>query len=168
MSAWMCNNSTISAVAYAIVEERLHTAGGFVAVSDVHESLVFENIRSLKHRYGDRADGMIEEYDHVTAAEALPALEPHDIRSLANCLYYQSCEHPEYESSPGCEVTKALIDLIEKRFADKGIDKDRIPDGPWGLTELTAVSKRSFFDLTKPENRETKAALKSIGLTLAY
>jgi len=70
---------------------------------EVAQLLLDENIKSVNYRYSETETGFIE-YDRgapiLTAIQAIKA---------AQCLRYQSCEHPEYDGSIAERLIEAII-----------------------------------------------------------
>ena len=70
---------------------------------EVAQLLLDENIKSVNYRYSETETGFIE-YDRgapiLTAIQAIKA---------AQCLRYQSCEHPTYEGSIAELLVEAII-----------------------------------------------------------
>ena len=70
---------------------------------EVAQLLLDENIKSVNYRYSETETGFIE-YDRgapiISAIQAIKA---------AQCLRYQSCEHPTYEGSIAQLLVEAII-----------------------------------------------------------
>jgi hypothetical protein len=128
MSAFIVNPNHISAlvrwacrarvcVYYGNPSRRLDIPGNEQEACDI---LLAENVKSYNYRY----DETIEEtmvYDAFATS-----LRPIDVIKACHCLEYQSCEHPEWESS----TAKAIVTAIEGTAtrALPGYD-----DAPWEI-----------------------------------
>jgi hypothetical protein len=111
MSAFTVTNTHINAlvryasrndisVFYSNPTMRLNVSGNEQKVAQL---LLDENIKSVNYRYSEKESGHIE-YDQgapmLTAIQAIKA---------AQCLRYQSCEHPTYEGSIAELLVEAII-----------------------------------------------------------
>lgn len=102
MSAFTVNNGHIDVLVNAAAQFEVFTgsAGVFRALGEL---LWSENYRSVNYRY--REGEPVPAYVlHTTEAP----LSPVAVAKAANCLEYQSCEHPEWEESEA----KVALDLI--------------------------------------------------------
>lgn len=70
---------------------------------EVAELLLNTNIKSVNYRYSEKESGYIE-YDR-----GAPILSAIQAIKAAQCLRYQSCEHPEYEGSIAERLIEAII-----------------------------------------------------------
>ena len=103
MSAFICSDRHIATIAIAFT--RLIGGDDAQALAD---ELLAENIRSVNHRY--RESTPVEPCD-LSDHEA-DTRTPPELIALCECLGYQSCEHPQWESSNA----KQLLDLITAQF----------------------------------------------------
>jgi hypothetical protein len=94
---------------------------------EVAQLLLDENIKSVNYRYSETETGFIE-YDRgapiISAIQAIKA---------AQCLRYQSCEHPTYEGSIAQLLVEAIISDAIPRL-------EGYNDAQWAIhsTEVTA------------------------------
>jgi hypothetical protein len=79
-----------------------------------------ENIASVSYRYNDEPvsdlPGPIGEtylYEYVTPQRTLTPVEIH---TMTRGYRYQSCEHPDWESSEACRLTEMLLTTIETQL----------------------------------------------------
>lgn len=123
MSAFICTDRHIATIAVAFTR----LIGGDDAQALANE-LLAENIRSVNHRY--REDTAIEPCD-ISSHEA-DTRTPPELIALCECLDYQSCEHPGWESSNA----KQLLDLMTAQFrataAARGFTRAR-EAGVWAI-----------------------------------
>lgn len=94
--------------------------------------LLMENVRSVAHRY----DETIEEAHPEILTAVFPASRvmgakvmhytPVQVLKLISCYEYQSCEHPDWESSEAYAFCQALRAMMISRLP--GYD-----DAPWGI-----------------------------------
>ena len=111
MSAFTVTNTHINAlvryasrhdisVFYGNPTMRLNASGH---EQEVAQLLLDENIKSVNYRYSETETGFIE-YDR-----GAPILSAIQAIKAAQCLRYQSCEHPTYEGSIAELLVKAII-----------------------------------------------------------
>jgi hypothetical protein len=125
MSAYICNPSHIAFVAcWATAFDQFATPAKRVEnATKAAKVLAEENIRSVSHRYPDQKDGercgprltdqqivdlsvlWAENY----ASHRNRINEPVQAIKLAHCLDYQSCEHPDYETSEAAKLIRQAI-----------------------------------------------------------
>ena len=111
MSAFIVSDSHINAlvryasrhkvgVSYGATVMRLNAFDNEQAVAQI---LFEENVKSVNYRYSESETTQID-YDRgapiLTAIQAIKA---------AQCLRYQSCEHPEFENSLASKFIEAII-----------------------------------------------------------
>ena len=107
--------------------------GGWVTADDVDPTalgrlLLAENMRSVLHRYTDAIEAdeyalyaqIVETYRYRPVVHVAPATAIKAARSMA----YQSCEHPEWQTSEA----KAICEAIE-HFAVDAMPTYRASDG---------------------------------------
>lgn len=146
MSAYIVSHSTIAAIVtfaqrrlWSCVPPPPHSGRGTVNISDIDpdrlgQALLTENIRSVNYRY-QRQD-LIVRYRHVAtyvgavSTEITRTLTALDIVKIAHCLEYQSCEHPDWETSWARDFLKRVVDTAIHELP--GYD-----DAPWGLYTAT-------------------------------
>jgi hypothetical protein len=102
MSAFICNNSHVTAL--AVHAARNHILGRTDA-NQIGEMLHAENVNSVNYRYGEttKPDFALCEW------AAFHDFSPVQIVQAARCLRYQSCEHPGWEQSDACKLLEAII-----------------------------------------------------------
>jgi hypothetical protein len=102
MSAFICNNSHITALAVYAARNRLL---GLKDANQIGQMLHAENVASVNYRYGEDTKpeftlcewAAFREFSHVQIVKA------------ARCLRYQSCEHPGWNDSEACKLLEAII-----------------------------------------------------------
>lgn len=110
MSAFTVTNTHINAlvryasrndisVFYGNPTMRLNVSGNEQKVAQL---LLDENIKSVNYRYSETDTGYIT-YRSAPILSAIEAIK------AAQCLRYQSCEHPEYKGSIAELLVKAII-----------------------------------------------------------
>ena len=101
MSAFICSDNHIGEIA------------AFAEPGDeqyVGQALLAENIKSYEYRYkGNKFSGF--EFKPLQPYQRQYAGNPVQILKLIASLRYQSCEHPDYETSPAY----AMLGAIEKK-----------------------------------------------------
>lgn len=150
MSAFIVSNTQINALVrfasrnnirayYGNPTRVLNVAG---EEQETAELLLAANYDSVNARYGESE--VPREIVYRIDAPLLSALQA---IKLAQCLEYQSCEYPEWESS----AAKALVDAIISTAVNKlpgydaapwTIDDDE-PAGPVGLVEQMNALKKA-------------------------
>ena len=135
MSAFTVTNTHINALVRYASRKKLSVPYGHTSVrlnvseheQEVAQLLLDENIKSVNYRYSEKESGFIE-YDRgapiLTAIQAIKA---------AQCLRYQSCEHPTYEGS----IAELLVEAI---ISDAIPRLDGYNEAQWAIdsTEVTA------------------------------
>ena len=135
MSAFTVTNTHINALVRYASRHKITVAYGNPTMrlnvsaheQEVAQLLLNENIKSVNYRYSETETGYIE-YDRgapiLTAIQAIKA---------AQCLRYQSCEHPEYEGS----IAELLVEAI---ISDAIPRLDGYNEAQWAIhgTEVTA------------------------------
>jgi hypothetical protein len=135
MSAFTVTNTHINALVRYASRKKLSVPYGHPSVrlniseheQEVAQLLLDENIKSVNYRYSEKESGFIE-YDRgapiLTAIQAIKA---------AQCLRYQSCEHPTYEGS----IAELLVEAI---ISDAIPRLDGYNEAQWAIhgTEVTA------------------------------
>ena len=111
MSAFTVTNTHINALVRYASRHKITVAYGNPTMrlnvsaheQEVAQLLLDENIKSVNYRYSETETGFIE-YDRgapiISAIQAIKA---------AQCLRYQSCEHPTYEGSIAELLVEAII-----------------------------------------------------------
>lgn len=116
MSAYMCDNHHIQYIIEAakLYDVRMpnHIAAPGKSYQEIATILQQENAKSVKFRYGENSDAAI--YDPVVINNEhfifqLDQFTTPQIVKSVRCYQYQSCEHPEWESS---EAKRFCDDLI--------------------------------------------------------
>lgn len=85
-----------------------HHSAGCTDAEDMINVLALENYRSVAYRYEPRHT--IDKPDAVThvTLSSYPKLEPIAVIKACDCLDYQSCEHPEWETSDAYHLLNAI------------------------------------------------------------
>jgi hypothetical protein len=135
MSAFTVTNTHINALVRYASRHKITVAYGNPTMrlnvsaheQEVAQLLLDENIKSVNYRYSETETGFIE-YDRgapiISAIQAIKA---------AQCLRYQSCEHPTYEGSIAQLLVEAIISDAIPRL-------EGYNDAQWAIhsTEVTA------------------------------
>jgi hypothetical protein len=102
MSAFICNHSHVTALAVYAGRHRLL---GRTSPNQIGDRLHAENVKSVNYRYGEatRPDFAMCEW------AAFQAFSDAQILKAAECLRYQSCEHPGWKESDACRLLEAII-----------------------------------------------------------
>ena len=102
MSAFICHNSHVTALAVYAARNRLL---GSKDANQVGEMLHAENVASVNYRYGEatRPDFILCEW------AAFHGFSQVQLIKAARCLRYQSCEHPGWAGSEACKLLEAII-----------------------------------------------------------
>lgn len=101
MSAFICNNSHITALAVYAARNRI---AGHTDARAVGEILHAENVRSVNYRYGESTQPSFE----LCEWAAFHRFSEVQIAVAAECLAYQSCEHPGWEGSEAWKIVQAI------------------------------------------------------------
>ena len=139
MSAWLVSETHVAAIVTAAAEAGLTIPSRPDTLDAIGRELFAENMRSLRHCYGDAdADEFWGEGDklavgykhhHVTVA-------PFVLLKALACYDYQACETPTYEASEAASLTGALRAAT---LAQLGMTDDQARAHPayraahWGL-----------------------------------
>lgn len=126
MSAFICNNTHVTALAVFAARNRID---GQTDAKIVGQMLHAENVRSVNYRYGETTQPSFELCEWA-AFHPFPKVQ---IVVAAQCLAYQSCEHPGWESSKAC----ALLESITTHCLGQGQSPDRMhgyDDAQWVIT----------------------------------
>lgn len=105
MSAFICNDSHITALAAYAARHRLcgYHEGHIEKIGAILQA---ENVRSVNYRYKDKE---AEPAFTVCAWAEFRTFTPIQIVKAAHCLEYQSCEHRGWASSHANEIVQAII-----------------------------------------------------------
>jgi hypothetical protein len=146
MSAFVVSHSAVAAIVtyaqrrlWSCVPPPPHSGISTVNIRDIDpdrigQALFAENVRSVNHRY--RRTDCVPRYRHVPTYEGhvstveTRTLTVLDILKLAHCVEYQSCEHPEWETSWARDFLQRVVDTAVHELP--GYD-----DAPWGLYTAT-------------------------------
>jgi hypothetical protein len=102
MSAFICNNSHITALAVFAARNRIL---GWTDANQIGEMLHAENVKSVNYRYGETTEPDVAMCEWA----AFHPFSQVQIIKAARCLHYQSCEHPGWETSDACRLLEAII-----------------------------------------------------------
>jgi hypothetical protein len=100
MSAFICNDSHITAVAAYAARNRIL---GYTDANQIGEMLHAENVRSVNYRYDETTQPSFE----LCQWAAFHEFSLVQIVKAARCLGYQSCEHPGWQESDACKLLQA-------------------------------------------------------------
>lgn len=150
MSAHMCNQKTLTAIAVWALKEAAEaipselmreldqdgyerSSGGYArTVARIVAFLAAENIRSMVAAYPrDRIDrdAIMAGFTPLTRQDELRAKALPVLHVIKTCRYYayQSCEHNGWERSPA----RRIVEALERQLVPELPGYD---DAPWGLT----------------------------------
>jgi hypothetical protein len=91
MSAFICSDKHFAVVAKALFASPTQA-------QQFADALKRENIKSVNHRYNESYRFRKVKLDAATKADVRKYDGSH-ILVLLNCINYQSCEHPDYDST---------------------------------------------------------------------
>ena len=126
MSAFICNNSHITALAAYAARSRI---GGQPDVKTIGELLHAENVRSVNYRYGETTRPGFE----LCEWAAFHSFSEGQILKAARCLRYQSCEHPAWDDSEACK-------LLEEIIGRSTTDGHGYEEAMWAITPPPAIA----------------------------
>lgn len=130
MSAYLCSNFEISALACFIRQNGLHrpAADNTVTEKDIAKILYEANLKSVSDRYPNQKwpKFRFDSRGHIAGASPVQWIK------AAKCLQYQSCEYPEYGDSAAYKMTQAVIDHNIGQLPG-------YEDAEWGLPEPKIV-----------------------------
>jgi hypothetical protein len=101
MSAFICNNSHITALATYAARNRI---AGHTDAKKIGDILHAENVASVNYRYGESTQPSFELCDRA----AFHPFSLVQIVKAARCLDYQSCEHPGWQESESFKILQAI------------------------------------------------------------
>lgn len=134
MSAFIVNPNHISAlvrwacrvrvnVFYGTPSRRLDIAGNEQEACDI---LLAENVVSFNYRYDETVEATMVYDAFATSLRAI------DVIKACHCLEYQSCEHPQWETSTAKAIVTAIEDASTRALP--GYD-----DAPWEIKAKQGV-----------------------------
>lgn len=136
MSAWIVDRRHIDVLVHACIGQKLIAPEQADATGRM---LWAECLKSVAYRYpgdkgdGDRPgpcsfkDGDVDTYT-FTPLPAEFVLTPSALRSTAGCYAYQSCEHPEWETTEAYRLAETLRNCVPE-----SVTRTReYHDVPWG------------------------------------
>ena len=142
MSAYLVTHATIAAIVtfaqrrvWSCIPPLPRTSVGAVNVRDIDpdtigQALHDENIRSVNYRY--RRTDPAEIYRHrptfagAVSLEETRTLRALDVIKICRCVEYQSCEHPEWETSWSRTFLQQVVDAAINDLPGYDV-------APWGL-----------------------------------
>ncbi len=97
----------------------------------VGECLISENLASVSYRYrmDARADNAWHDYRYVPHNRIISHRQA---MQAVSCLDYQSCEHPEWETSHACKILRAIAVHAAKAKGSPMTPDDREATS-WGI-----------------------------------
>jgi hypothetical protein len=101
MSAFICNNSHITALAAYAARNRI---AGQADARTIGDTLHAENVRSVNYRYRESTRPSFE----LCEWAAFHPFSRVQIVKAARCLDYQSCEHPGWQASEAFKILQAI------------------------------------------------------------
>jgi len=122
-------------------ESRTLHAGDYPAASRLGQMLWDENIRSVCFRYDepyaqvDRGklpgtNGESYEFDFAAGEALTTSIEPAVVLGVADCLEYQSCEHPEWAESEAYAILNSIRRVAWQSLAGYQWHPPTIPVAP--------------------------------------
>lgn len=106
-------------------------AGDMLRAAEVGQMLWDENVKSVRFRYPDSGDELpgpvkhngyhFDRFRFTTFSEYTPA----NVLKACHCYEYQSCEHPEWDTSDAKAFCTALCKCAERQV-------DGYEDAEWG------------------------------------
>lgn len=125
MSAFICNNSHITALAVYAARNRI---AGHVDARTIGEILHAENVRSVNYRYGESTQPGFK----LCQWAAFHPFSLVQIVKAARCLDYQSCEHRGWPESEAFKILHAITAGHPSR------DMPGYDEAEWEITPPTA------------------------------
>jgi hypothetical protein len=125
MSAFICNNSHITALAAYAARNRI---AGHSDAKAIGEILHAENVRSVNCRYGESTQPSFE----LCEWAAFQPFSLVQIVKAARCLDYQSCEHRGWPDSEAAKIVQAITADHPSR------DMPGYAEADWEITPRTA------------------------------
>ena len=108
MSAYMCTDIHLSALASYARTHNLHSAAKYSAL-DIVQVLHHANELSVNHRYPHKASNLGEFVQFIPAGARLAReATPLEMYVSAHCYAYQSSEHPGWRQSTGFHIVEAI------------------------------------------------------------
>ena len=126
MSAFICSNSHITALAVYAAQHRVFHGMDAKKIGDM---LHAENVRSVNYRYHETTQPSFA----ICEWAAFRRFSLVQIVKAAHCLNYQSCEHPGWQESDACKIVQAIISHAAHNLP--GYD-----DAEWEITPPTAYA----------------------------
>jgi hypothetical protein len=102
MSAFICNNSHITALAVFAARNRL---AGHTDAKTIGDILHAENVTSVNYRYSESTRPNFE----LCEWAAFHPFSQVQIVKAVRCLDYQSCEHPTWQQSEAFKIVQAIL-----------------------------------------------------------
>ncbi|HEX9472486.1 MAG TPA: hypothetical protein VF957_23420 [Bradyrhizobium sp.] len=103
MSAFVCGNSHITALAVYAYRHGISK----IPVELLGSEFLSENLKSVNHLYAARHGTQLGTFE-LCGAITFQRFSAVQIIKAAECLAYQSCEHPGYETSTAYAITAAI------------------------------------------------------------
>ncbi len=126
MSAYICTDDTIKAVAIWAHHSRYNSSQPFESIEHDADVLFRWNAESVSYRYHEGSAD--HEPFKITPRELMKAaaIKAVDMIKVCDSLHYQSCEKDSYAGHPGYNVYQQAKNNAISRLP--GMD-----DAPWGL-----------------------------------
>lgn len=118
MSAFICSDKQFAVVAKHLFPADVQAQQFFA------DHLKRENIASVNYRYNERTRRTKCNLDHATDDD-VRLYTVHGILRLLECVDYQSCEHPDYDSTQ-YKLAKRLLESL-------GADAELARPGLWAI-----------------------------------
>ena len=133
MSAYIVEERVIAELA-KVYANRLYMGFDASRRDNAARTLAEENIRSIRYRYPDAdememvPEGFVEACVELATIESKISYSPVELLKAADCLDYQSCETPDWESTRACEILNEIRLILIKRLPG-------YEEAAWGLRE---------------------------------
>jgi hypothetical protein len=120
MSAFICSDKHFAVVAKALFASP-------TSAQQFADALKQENIKSVNYRYKDCGDTKRFRKVNLNAATAdeVKQYDGSQILMLLNCIHYQSCEHPDYDST--------RLDLAQRCLRVQGANEANVTGHLWAI-----------------------------------
>lgn len=131
--------------AYGVNRRQINRDGDLASDAEIGQMLLSENVKSVAYRYPDTEEselpgpvGYSEIYRHNPRATWLN-LNPVQVLKSCDCLAYQSCEHPEWETSKAYHYLETLKSAAYHRMPEYESAKWGAPEPDPHAVRLSAL-----------------------------
>jgi hypothetical protein len=109
MSAYLVPKEHIDAILASYARALKATRLEKPDLDHIGRALWKENARSVAYRYKEASDTQWEGYKHTALAVDMTPIQAY---KLVDCLEYQSCEHPGWETSEANKLCRRIKDTL--------------------------------------------------------